>query len=118
MFGQARSTQRCCSRVKDDEADLVFEFVDLAESFGRYGYRTSTGLLRLAGWHLNHKRVERIWKQEGLRVPKKQPKRSRLWLGDSDQQYTNSNQAATVLPAVDQDGGALISHAQLRRAAP
>ena len=82
MLGQARSTQRRRLRVKDDEADLVFETVDLAERFGRYGYRTITGLLRLAGWHVNHKRVERIWKQEGLKVPKKQPKRSRLWLGD------------------------------------
>ena len=38
--------------------------------------------MREDGWFVNHKRVERIWRQEGLKVPKKQPKRSRLWLND------------------------------------
>jgi transposase InsO family protein len=41
-----------------------------------------TGLLRNEGWNVNHKRVERIWRREGLKVPKKQPKRGRLWLND------------------------------------
>jgi transposase InsO family protein len=41
-----------------------------------------TALLRAEGWAVNHKRVERIWRQEGLKVPKKQPKRGRLWLND------------------------------------
>lgn len=54
----------------------------LAAKFGRYGYRRITALLRQAGWKVNHKRVERIWRQEGLRVPQKQPKRGRLWLND------------------------------------
>ena len=39
-------------------------------------------MLRLEGWQVNHKRVERIWRREGLKVPKKQPKRGRLWLND------------------------------------
>jgi transposase InsO family protein len=39
-------------------------------------------MLRNEGWRVNHKRVERIWRREGLKVPKKQPKRSRLWLND------------------------------------
>jgi putative transposase len=50
--------------------------------FGRYGYRRITALLRQAGWRVNHKRGERIWRQEGLRVPQKQPKPGRLWLND------------------------------------
>jgi transposase InsO family protein len=50
--------------------------------YGRYGYRRITALLREDGWLVNHKRVERIWRQEGLKVPKKQPMRSRLWLND------------------------------------
>jgi transposase InsO family protein len=54
----------------------------LAEQYGRYGYRRVTGLLVNEGWHVNHKRVERIWRQEGLKVPQKQPKRRRLWLND------------------------------------
>jgi putative transposase len=54
----------------------------LARQYGRYGYRRVTALLRRAGWLANHKRVERIWRQEGLKVPPKQPKRGRLWLAD------------------------------------
>ena len=54
----------------------------MASRFGRYGYLKVCGLLHQAGWHVNHKRVERIWRQEGLKVPQKQPKRGRLWLND------------------------------------
>ena len=50
--------------------------------YGRYGYRRITALLLEEGWKVNHKRVERIWRQEGLKVPKRQPKRRRLWLND------------------------------------
>ena len=54
----------------------------MASQYGRYGYRRVTHLLRNEGWHINHKRVERIWRQEGLKVPTKQPKRGRLWFND------------------------------------
>jgi putative transposase len=54
--------------------------VELASDYGRYGYRRVTALLRAEGWRMNHKRVERLWRQEGLKVPRKQPKRKRLWL--------------------------------------
>lgn len=53
-----------------------------ATRYGRYGYRRITGLLRWCGWKVNHKRIERLWRREGLKVPKKQPKRGRLWLND------------------------------------
>ena len=56
--------------------------VELARSYGRYGYRRITVLLHREGWRVNHKKVERIWRQEGLKVPKKQPKRGRLWWND------------------------------------
>jgi len=56
--------------------------IELATQYGRYGYRRITALLREEEWQVNHKRVERIWRQEGLKVPKKQPKRRRLWLND------------------------------------
>ena len=56
--------------------------MELASRFGRYGYRRVTALLRHRGWQVNHKRVERIWRQAGLKVPAKQPKRGRLWLND------------------------------------
>ena len=51
-------------------------------NMGRYGYRRMTALLRGEGWRVNHKRVERLWRCEGLKVPQKQPKRGRLWLTD------------------------------------
>jgi transposase InsO family protein len=56
--------------------------VELATQYGRYGYRRVTELLHQKGWKVNHKRIERLWRQEGLKVPQKQPKRRRLWLGD------------------------------------
>ena len=82
MLGQARSTQRHVSVVPADEDALTAAVVQLAGQYGRYGYRRITALLRQAGWRVNHKRVERIWRREGLKVPKKQPKRGRLWLND------------------------------------
>jgi putative transposase len=81
-LGQSRSSQRYCSLPLNDEEPLVARIVELASQYGRYGYRRITGLLRLEGWQVNHKRVERIWRREGLKVPKKQPKRGRLWLND------------------------------------
>ena len=56
--------------------------VELATQYGRYGYRRITELLQVRGWRVNHKRIERLWRQEGLKVPQKQPKRRRLWLND------------------------------------
>lgn len=79
---QSRSTQRHKPKVRDDEPSLVKRIIDLARRFGRYGYRRITALLRGEGWRVNHKRVERIWRREGLKVPKRQPKRGRLWLND------------------------------------
>jgi putative transposase len=68
--------------VGDDEAMLVKRIIELATEYGRYGYRRVTAMLRREGWRVNHKRVERIWRREGLKVPKRQPKRGRLWLND------------------------------------
>jgi len=82
LLGQPRSTQRRKKKTRDDEDELREEIVRLACQYGRYGYRRITALLREQGWKTNHKRVERIWKQEGLKVPRKQPKRRRLWLND------------------------------------
>ena len=83
VLGQARSTQRRSRKRGADEAALRADVVKVAGRFGRYGYRMVTGMLRAEGWVVNHKRVERIWREEGLKVPKKQPKRGRLWLTDS-----------------------------------
>ena len=82
VLGQPRSTQRRESFVPDDEPVLVQRMVELATQYGRYGYRRITAMLWADGWHVNHKRVERLWRREGLKVPSKQPKRKRLWLND------------------------------------
>ncbi len=83
MLGQHRSTQRRVPRGRDDEERLTADIIALARQYGRYGYRKIAELLRsTAGWVVNDKRVERIWRREGLKVPTKQPKRGRLWLSD------------------------------------
>ena len=82
VLEQPRSTQRHEPLVRDDEQALTDDIVGLASRFGRYGYRRITALLRPAGWDVNHKRVERIWRREGLKVPARQSPRGRLWLND------------------------------------
>ena len=82
VLGQHRSLQRYKKLRHSDEDILTKDIVRLAGQYGRYGYRRITALLKAEGWHVNHKRVERIWRQEGLKVPSKQPKRSRLYLND------------------------------------
>ena len=82
LLSQPCATQRYLPSHRDDEKPLVRRIIELASMFGRYGYRRIHALLRLDGWWVNHKRVERIWRQAGLKVPKKQPKRGRLWLND------------------------------------
>jgi putative transposase len=81
VLDQARATQRRHLSPPSDEKRLTDDIIALATKYGRYGYRRITALLNdELGWRVNHKRVEKIWRKEGLKVPKKQPKRSRLWL--------------------------------------
>ena len=83
VLGQHRSTQRRVPAGRDDEELLITDVTELAGQYGRYGYRKIAELLRsTAGWIVNDKQVERIWRREGLKVPAKQPKRGRLWLND------------------------------------
>lgn len=82
VLRQPRSTQRYCFKAADEEEPLTIRIVELAAKYGRYGYRRITALLRDEGWRVNHKRVERIWRREGLKVPAKHPKRGRLWFND------------------------------------
>jgi putative transposase len=82
VLEQPRSTQRQEMKIRKDEPLLREQIVHLACQYGRYGYRRITALLKNDGWVVNHKRVERIWRQEGLKVPRKQRKRKRLWLND------------------------------------
>jgi len=82
VLGQPRSTQRKIPQQPEDEAALTADIIALATQYGRYGYRRITALLREAGWLVNKKRVERIWRREGLKVPQRQTKKGRLWLND------------------------------------
>ncbi len=75
-------TQRYAPQIVDEEERLAARVIALATQYGRYGYRRITALLKEEEWQVNHKKIERIWKREGLKVPQKQPKRRRLWLND------------------------------------
>ena len=81
-LGQYRTTQRYLPHIGTEEERLTALIIELASRYGRYGYRRITAMLRKEGWCVNYKRVERIWRREGLKVPQKQPKRGRLWLND------------------------------------
>ena len=63
VLGQHSSTQRKVPRGAVDEAALSDDIIVLARQYGRYGYRRVTALLRDAGWTVNRKRVERIWRR-------------------------------------------------------
>ena len=82
VIGQVRSTQRY-ERLRNPEQERLKErVIALATEYGRYGYRQVTNLLNMEGWDVGKDRVYTIWREEGLKVPQKQPKRSRLWLTD------------------------------------
>jgi len=82
VIDQPRSTQRDHPTFRDGGSYLRAEIIRLAGKYGRYGYRRITALLKQEGFRVNHKRVERIWREEGLKVPQRQSKRGRLWFND------------------------------------
>ena len=82
LLGQWRGTQRYSVVQREDEDGLTRAILQLASAYGRYGCRRITALLRTAGWAVGKERVQRIWRQEGLKVPRKQRPRGRLWLND------------------------------------
>jgi len=82
VIRQHRSTQRKQPQDRPAQDALTKNTIRLASQYGRYGYRRITALLRTEGWHVNAKRILRIWRREGLKFPSKQPKRRRLWLND------------------------------------
>ncbi len=82
IVGQPRGTQRYSVIVRADEDALARAILVLAAQCGRYGYRRITALPNSAGWTVGTDRVQRIWRREGLKVPKKQKPQGRLWLND------------------------------------
>ena len=82
VLGVYRSSIRRPLKKREKEEAPTQDIILLATQYGRYGSRRIAALLKTEGWHVNHKRVERIWREQGLKVPKKQPKRKRLYLND------------------------------------
>ena len=109
------------------------EVVALARIYGRHGHRRVAALLRVAGWCANPKRVERIWREEGLKVPPRQPKRGRLWHNDGScvrlrperpnhvwaydfvEDRTRDGRKFRILCVVDEFTREALRYAQLRR---
>ncbi len=77
VLGQPRSTQRYTPRDPERDRALVQRMLELVRRHPRYGYRRITALLRQEGWPVNRKRIYRLWRQEGLKVPQKQRKKRR-----------------------------------------
>ena len=77
-----RNTVRNAKDKREKDQEIREKIVGIAEKYGRVGYRMVTDMLRNQGEIINHKKVERIWREEGLKLPQKQPKRRRLWLND------------------------------------
>ena len=84
VIGLARSSlqYQAAQSDRDDDA-LRLALIRLAKQYGRYGYRKIAELLRIEGWKVNHKKVERIWREEGLQLPQRHKKRRRLYHKDS-----------------------------------
>lgn len=82
VIGQIRSSQKYSPRPNPFKDRLKQRVVAIAKEYGRYGYRTVTSMLNMEGWDVGKDRVYTIWREEGLKVPQKAPKRSRLWLAD------------------------------------
>lgn len=77
LVGVSRSVARYEPQEREGEADLRSRIRELSRRHKRYGYRFVTELLRREGQIVNHKRVYRLWKEEGLALPRKRPKRRR-----------------------------------------
>lgn len=82
MIGQSRRTQRYEPQDDLEKAQLKTRVIEIATEYGRYGYRQITRMLNNEGWKVGKDAVYTIWREEGLQVPQKQPKRRRLWLAN------------------------------------
>ena len=81
-LGISRSSYNYVPVSNPSDEILITRMVELALEYGRYGYRRIAALLRVEGFQVNHKKIERLWRKEGLKVPQRQPKRRRLWFND------------------------------------
>ena len=82
MICLARSSLQYRPNRQDDDV-LRLALIRLAKQYGRYGYRKIAELLRIEGWKADHKKVERLWREEGLQLAQRHKKRRRLYHNDS-----------------------------------
>ncbi|MBT8541542.1 IS3 family transposase [Polynucleobacter paneuropaeus] len=83
LVGLSRAAYRYMPLPRDDEGPLRAEVIRMASTYGRYGYRFIAGMMRNSDWgQATTAKVARIWREEGLKIPQKQPPRGRLWLSD------------------------------------
>ena len=82
MLGVAHSTMTYQSKVRDEDV-LRHDIIRLAKMYGRYGYRKIAQLLGTSGWRVNHKKVDRIWREEGLQLPERRKRKRRLYHKES-----------------------------------
>jgi len=78
LVGQHRSTQRHQPAEPDRDRALRAELRQLSRTHPRWGYRRAHAVLREQGWRVNRKAIQRLWREEGLRVPVRRRKRQRL----------------------------------------
>jgi len=78
LIGISRSLNRYSPVKNTRKEELRERVIYFAKLYGRYGYRKVTGLLVQDGWNVGRDTVHRIWREEGLQLPQKQPKRGRL----------------------------------------
>jgi hypothetical protein len=112
LVKQWRGTQRYVPIQRVDEDALTRAIITLASEYGRYGYRRITALLRTAGWQVGKDRVQRIWRREGLKIPKKQKPRRRLWFNDGScvrlrPERANQVRSYDFVSAMTHDGRAI-----------
>ena len=133
LVSQHRGTQRYVPTVQADEDALTQAIVALASEYGRYGYRRITALLQAAGWAVGKDRVQRIWRREGLKVPRKHKPRGRLWLNNGScvrlrpehrnhvwsfdfvQAHTHDGRSLRVLTLIDEHSRACLGLKVARR---
>ena len=83
VLNQPRSSQRRKPQPRDDEAALTKRMRELVRERPRFGYRRIAVLLKREGWRANFKRIYRLWRQEGLKVPRKKRKRRSLGVSEN-----------------------------------
>jgi putative transposase len=121
VIDQPRSTQRYSGKRAGIDQALSARMSELSREYPRYGYRRVWALLRREGWEVNKKRVLRIWREQGLKVPHDQHKSRRLvgsgengctrrraeypnhvWSYDFAMDSTEDGRRLKVMPVVDE----------------